>query len=101
MFEAKNFLNVNSHNYVKMKNITLSISEEIYRKMREHSEINWSEVVRKSIKAYLDLLKTESSAKELRELLPPEVMRILSKIDFKTAKRFSEKVVKEEWKRVY
>ncbi len=33
-----------------MTNITLSIEESVYKKMREHSEIKWSEFVRKIIK---------------------------------------------------
>jgi predicted CopG family antitoxin len=36
-----------------MPNITLSISDEIYKKMKKYSEIKWSEVVRKAIVDYL------------------------------------------------
>jgi hypothetical protein len=32
-----------------MTNITLSIEDSVYKKMRKHSEIKWSEYVRKSI----------------------------------------------------
>ena len=32
-----------------MPNITLAIPEDLHTKMKEHSEIRWSEVVRKSI----------------------------------------------------
>jgi metal-responsive CopG/Arc/MetJ family transcriptional regulator len=34
-------------------NITLSLPEEIYRKMKRYSEIRWSEVIRKAIAYYL------------------------------------------------
>jgi hypothetical protein len=36
-----------------MTNITLSIKEEEYKKMKEYSEIKWSEFVRKCIKQRL------------------------------------------------
>ena len=32
-----------------MTNITLSINDDVYKKMREYSEIKWSEFVRKII----------------------------------------------------
>ena len=40
-----------------MTNITLSIEESVYKKMRKHSEIKWSEYVRKSIKKRIDELE--------------------------------------------
>ena len=33
-----------------MTNITLSIEDSVYKKMKKHSEIKWSEFVRKAIK---------------------------------------------------
>ncbi len=46
-----------------MTNITLSMEEVIYRRMRAHSEIKWSEYVRKIIKKYLDELETLETKK--------------------------------------
>jgi len=65
-----------------MTNITLSIEESVYTKMREHSEIKWSEFVRKSIKRHLDEL----------ELLEkhPEGESILTMLA-------SEEVLKKDW----
>ncbi len=40
-----------------MTNITLSIENSVYKEMKEHSEIKWSEYVRKMIKNYLEKLK--------------------------------------------
>ena len=37
-----------------MTNITLSIDDEVYNKMRKFSEIKWSEFVRKIIKQRID-----------------------------------------------
>ena len=43
-----------------MTNITLSIEDSVYKKMRKHSEIRWSEFVRKTIKQrIMDLEKIE------------------------------------------
>ena len=37
-----------------MTNITLSIEDEVYKRMKKHSEIKWSEFVRKAIKQRLE-----------------------------------------------
>lgn len=39
-----------------MTNITLSIEESVYKKMKKYSEIKWSEFVRKLIKKRLNEL---------------------------------------------
>mgnify|MGYP001583059189 CR=1 FL=1 len=39
-----------------MTNITLSIEDSVYKQMRQHSEIKWSELVRQSIKHFLTQL---------------------------------------------
>jgi hypothetical protein len=39
-----------------MTNITLSIPNELHRRMKTHSEIRWSEVVRKSLAEKVHLL---------------------------------------------
>jgi hypothetical protein len=40
-----------------MTNITLSIEDGIYKKMRRYSEIRWSELVRKIIKRRIEELE--------------------------------------------
>lgn len=50
------FLNVNSHN-THMANITLSISDNIYKKIKKHKEIKWSEVARSAIEEKLKQLE--------------------------------------------
>lgn len=49
-----------------MTNITLSIDEDVYRKMRRYSEIRWSDFVRKIIKKRIEELETldKSASKE-------------------------------------
>ena len=41
-----------------MTNVTLSIEDSVYKKMHKHSEIKWSEFIRKMIKKRLDELET-------------------------------------------
>jgi len=41
-----------------MTNVTLSIEEPIYKKMRKHSEVKWSEFVRKAIKKRIEELES-------------------------------------------
>jgi len=40
-----------------MTNVTLSIEDSIYEEMKKHSEIKWSEFIRKAIKNRLEELK--------------------------------------------
>lgn len=64
-----------------MTNITLSIEEAVYKRMRKHSEIKWSELVRKIIKKKLDALDAlESSEGE-------SILTMLA----------SEEALKKEW----
>jgi predicted CopG family antitoxin len=65
-----------------MTNITLSIEEAVYKKMKQHSEIKWSEFVRKMIKKRIDELETlEKSPYE------ENIITMLA----------SEPVLKKEW----
>ncbi len=41
-----------------MTNITLSIEEQVYKKMHKYSEIKWSEFVRKAIKKRIEELES-------------------------------------------
>ncbi len=51
-----------------MVSITLSIPEELRKKMREHDEINWSAIVRKTIEKRIGEIKwKEEMLKQLKE----------------------------------
>ncbi len=52
-----------------MTNITLSIEKEVYKKMKKHSEIKWSEFVRKSIKNRVDELDDLDKNKRKESIL--------------------------------
>tara|TARA_B100000315_G_C14100338_1_gene373415 strand:+ start:316 stop:546 length:231 start_codon:yes stop_codon:yes gene_type:complete len=65
-----------------MTNITLSIQESVYKRMKKHSEIKWSEFVRKAIKARLDELDLLE-----RDLKRENILTMLA----------SEHVLKKDW----
>jgi len=56
---------VKSLKYVKahpppMPNVTLSLPSDVYRRMKKHREVRWSEVVRRAIVEYLENLEGRS-----------------------------------------
>ena len=58
-----------------MTNITLSIEDQVYKHMREHSEIKWSEFVRKAIKqrlAELDIIEKHPHQESIWTMLASE-----------------------------
>jgi len=65
-----------------MTNITLSIDDEVYRKMRKYSEIRWSELVRKIIKKHIEEL---------------EILNKISDEETLFTMLASEDVLKKEW----
>ena len=65
-----------------MTNVTLSINDEVYKRMRVYSEIKWSEVIRKMIK------------QKLREL---EVIKQHPDKESILTMLASEEVLKEDW----
>ena len=84
-----------SHKYViTMANITLSLTEELYQKLKEHPEIRWSEIARKAIQQYLDELElldkltaksqlTDEDVRELSDMIDTKVIEKLSKLQSK------------------
>ncbi len=65
-----------------MTNVTLSIEDSVYKRMHKHSEIKWSEFVRRAIKERLDQLDTLEGN--------PTKESILTMLA-------SEEVLKKEW----
>ncbi|NPA62324.1 MAG: hypothetical protein GXN95_02085 [Methanococci archaeon] len=84
-----------------MPNITLSIPEEIYLKMKKHREIKWSEVARKAIIDYLRKIEEsyEISSEELLEELGEEFKKDIEETDLEVYEKGYKKMREEEWKR--
>ncbi|MEM3726661.1 MAG: hypothetical protein QXK98_07375 [Candidatus Bathyarchaeia archaeon] len=86
-----------------MVNITVSIPEELYRKMKKYSEVRWSEVVRKALAEYIWRLEVMErgvvSSEKLAELLRESNLDV-SSIGLDEALDFYEKARELEWKRL-
>jgi len=87
-----------------MPNITISITEELYRKMKRYSEVKWSRVVRKALTDYVRRLEVRErrvvSSEELAELLRKSKLDVGS-ISLEKAIEYYEKARELEWKRSY
>ena len=85
-----------------MPNITLSIPEEIYVKMKKLKEIKCSEVARKAIIDYLRKIEEshEISSEELLEELGEEFKKSIEETDLEVYEKGYKKMREEEWKRL-
>ncbi|MBI4020341.1 MAG: hypothetical protein HY367_03330 [Candidatus Aenigmarchaeota archaeon] len=63
-----------------MPNLTLSIPVELHRKMKKHSEIRWSEVVRKTIAERIEDLELMDRLARNSRLTKKDVEDISHKI---------------------
>ncbi len=86
-----------------MVNITVSIPPELCEKMKRHSEVKWSEVVRKALASYVDRLDIVEGGvvpmKKLAKKLQDSGVDI-SSIDLEKAIKYYEEGRKLEWKRL-
>lgn len=67
-----------------MTNITLAIPNELHEKMRKHSEIRWSEVVRKSIAGKVEMLDVMDKIARKSKLSKEDVDELSHKIKRET-----------------
>jgi len=70
-----------------MTNITLAIPEDLHTKMKEHSEIRWSEVVRKTISQKIEDLEMMDKLTAKSKLTQKDVNEIASKVDGAVARK--------------
>jgi hypothetical protein len=86
-----------------MVNITISVPQELYDKMKRYSEVRWSEVVRKALAEYVGRLEIVEggivSSEKLSEMLKDSDLDV-SCVDLEKAVEFYEKGRKLEWKRL-
>ena len=85
-----------------MPNMTISIPEALYKKMKSHPEIKWSEVMRRAIAEYLGRLEIVErrviSSEELGELLRISKLDV-GPISLEKAIKHYERMRELEWKR--
>lgn len=94
---------VRTHIYAIMVNITISVTQELYDKMKRYSEVKWSEVVRKALTDYLGKLEMVESGIVSSEKLAAELKKSnidVSCISLDKAIEYYEKGRKLEWKRL-
>ena len=86
-------------------NFTVRLPKRLIEKMRKHREVNWSEVVRRSIEEYLkrleELSDTEDAATLLGRLEKLGVRREdLEPLPADEEKKLYREMVRKEWRRV-
>jgi len=74
-----------------MGNITLALPEDLQERMKKHSEIRWSEVVRKSIANRIDMLEAMDKIAKKSKLTKKDVDEISRKIKKETFEELNKK----------
>ena len=64
-----------------MPNLTLAIPEELHERMKKHSEIRWSEVVRKTIASKVETLDAVEVIAKKSRLTRKDVDELAHKIN--------------------
>jgi predicted CopG family antitoxin len=73
-----------------MTNMTLSIPEELHKRMKKLSEIRWSEIARRAIEQRVDDLEVMNRIASKSKLTKKDAEEISKKINKGIAKRFNE-----------
>jgi len=73
-----------------MPNITLSLPEELHKKMKKMSDVRWSEIARRAIEERINDLEVMNRITSKSKLTKKDVEEISKKIKSRTAKRFYE-----------
>jgi len=71
-----------------MANITLSVPDNIHKKMRHFSEVKWSEVARKAIIEKIEILSLAEKLAQKSKLTEKDVEEFNKKIKSSANKRF-------------
>ena len=79
------------HKVINMPNITLAVPEELHNKMKRHTEIRWSEVVRKIISEKIEDLDMMDKLTRNSKLTQKDVNEISERIDSDVAKKLGLK----------
>ena len=74
-----------------MPNVTLAIPEGLHEQMKRHSEIRWSEVVRKTISEKIEDLDMMDKLTRNTKLTQKDVDDIAGRIDSNVAKKLGLK----------
>ncbi len=85
-----------------MTNITFSVDDDIHKKMKEHPEIKWTEILRQSIVNYLKNVEEIDviSIKDFRERLDPELLQKIEALEEQEEILFYKEAKKMEQERL-
>jgi len=73
-----------------MVNMTLSIPEELMKKMKNFSEIRWSEIARRAIEQRVNDLEVMNKIASKSRLTAKDIVAISKKIKTSASKKFNE-----------
>jgi predicted CopG family antitoxin len=73
-----------------MPNITLSIPEELHKKMKQMSDVRWSEIARRAIEQRMNDLETLNKLASKSKMTDKDIEEISKKIKRAAALRFNE-----------
>lgn len=76
--------------YNKMVNMTLSIPDELHKKMKKMSDIRWSEIARRAIENRINDLETLNRLASKSKITDRDIDEISKKIKRAAAIRFDE-----------
>ncbi len=74
-----------------MTNLTLAIPEKLHEKMRKHSEIRWSEVVRRTISDKIEDLELMDKLTSKSRLTQKDVDELAHKINSEVFKELNKR----------
>jgi hypothetical protein len=74
-----------------MTNVTLAIPEDLHIRMKRHSEIRWSEVIRKTISEKVDDLELMDKLSGKSKLTKKDIEAFTHKIDSNVAHKLGLK----------
>jgi len=74
-----------------MTNVTLAIPEDLHKRMKRHSEIRWSEVIRKTISEKVDDLEMMDKLSGKSKLTKKDIGLLSQKIDSNVAHKLGLK----------
>ena len=74
-----------------MGNITLALPDDLQERMRNHAEIRWSEVVRKSITQKVEMLEIMDKIAKKSRLTKKDIDEISKKIKKETYEELNKR----------
>lgn len=72
-----------------MANMTLSVPEELHKRMKQHTELKWSDIARQAFEKKVREIELTEKLLSKSELTEEDAERIGHKIKSKIRKRFS------------